>query len=91
MITSRRDMSALVARVTEPVDLVVDRRVLLYIRVGRRDIGLGLVVVVIGDEVLDPVLGEELAELARQLGGQALVRGEDRAWDAGPGRSRRRS
>ena len=38
---------------------------------------LGLVVVVVGDEVLDPVLGEELAELAGQLRGEALVRRED--------------
>ena len=42
----------------QPVDLVVDRRVLLDVRVGRGDVGLGLVVVVVGDEVLDRVVGK---------------------------------
>ena len=44
----------------EALDLVVDRRVLLDVGVGLRDIGLWLVVVVIGDEVLDGVAREEL-------------------------------
>ena len=60
-------------RVAQPVDLVVDRAVLLDVRVGRRDVRLGLVVVVVGDEVLDPVLREELPELGRELRGQRLV------------------
>ena len=63
-------------RVAEPVDLVVDRRVLLDVGVGRREVRLGLVVVVVGDEVLDPVLGEQLTELAGELRGEALVRRE---------------
>ena len=61
-------------RVAQPVDLVVDRAVLLDVRVGRRQVRLGLVVVVVGDEVLDPVLREQLPELGRQLRGEALVR-----------------
>ena len=64
-------------RVAQAVDLVVDRRVLLDVRVARRDVRLGLVVVVVADEVLDPVVGEELAHLLGQLGGEALVGGED--------------
>ena len=84
----------------EAIDLVVDRRVLLDVEVLRRDVGLGLVVVVVADEVLDGVLGEELAELVAELGGQRLVVGDDqrRALDpldhaghrerlAGPGRA----
>ena len=55
------------------VDLLVHRRVLLDIGVGARDIGLGLVVVVIGDEILDRVVREEALELAIELGGQRLV------------------
>ena len=74
MITSRRRQQRARGRVAEPVDLVVDRRVLLDVRVGRREVRLGLVVVVVGDEVLDPVLREQLAELARELRGEALVR-----------------
>ncbi len=68
-------------RVAEPVDLVVDRRVLLDVGVGGREVRLGLVVVVVGDEVLDPVLREQLAELAGELRGQALV---GREHDRGP-------
>ena len=55
------------------VDLLVHRRILLDIGVGARDIGLGLVVVVIGDEILDRVVREEALELAIELGGQRLV------------------
>ncbi len=54
----------------EAVDLVVDGRVLLYVGVGRREVRLGLVVVVVGDEELDPVLREEVPQLGGQLGGQ---------------------
>ena len=61
-------------RVAQAVDLVVDRRVLLDVGVARREVCLGLVVVVVGDEVLDPVLGEELAELVGELRRQRLVR-----------------
>ena len=55
------------------IDLVVDRRFLLDVRVGGRDVGFGLVVVVVADEVLDRVLGKEPAELLVQLRGQGLV------------------
>ena len=59
-----------------PVDLVVDRRFLLDVGVGLRDVRLRLVVVVIGDEVLDRVVREEGLELLVELGGQGLVVGE---------------
>ena len=65
-------------RMAEAVDLVVDRRVLLDVEVLRRDIRLGLVVVVVGDEVLDRVLGEELAELVAELRGERLVVSDDK-------------
>ena len=63
-------------RVAQAVDLVVDRGVLLDVEVLGRDVGLGLVVVVVGDEVLDRVVGEELAELVAELRGQGLVVGD---------------
>ena len=63
--------------VAEAVDLVVDGRVLLYVGVRRREVGLGLVVVVVGDEELDPVLREEVPQLRGELGGQRLVRLDD--------------
>jgi len=64
-------------RVAEAVDLVVPGAVLLDVRVGPRQVGLGLVVVEVADEVLDGVVGEELAELGVELGGEGLVVGED--------------
>ena len=63
--------------VAQPVDLVVARRVLLDVGVAARQVRLGLVVVEVADEVLDRVVGEELAELGVQLGGERLVVGED--------------
>src|SRR6266704_405802 len=42
-------------RVAHPVDLVVDQRVLLDVGVRLRDVRLGLVVVVVRDEVLDVI------------------------------------
>jgi hypothetical protein len=45
-------------RVAQAVDLVVDRGVLLDVGVRCRDVGLGLVVVVVADEVLDGVVGK---------------------------------
>ena len=59
--------------VAEPVDVVVPRGVLLDVEVGLRDVRLRLVVVVVGDEVLDRVRGEELAELVAELRGERLV------------------
>ena len=62
--------------VAHAVDLLVHRGVLLDEGVGARHVGLGLVVVVVGDEVLDGVLGEEALHLAVELGGQGLVGSE---------------
>jgi hypothetical protein len=60
-------------RVTETIDVVVAGRVLLDVEIGLRNVRLRLVVVVVGDEVLDGVCGEELAELVAQLRRQRLV------------------
>src|ERR1051326_1479542 len=61
----------------QPVDLVVDRGVLLDIRVRLWDVGLGLVIVVIADEILDRVLGKEFPELRAKLRRQRLVVRDD--------------
>ncbi|MEY9489336.1 hypothetical protein RKD26_005130 [Streptomyces calvus] len=63
--------------VAQPLDLLVDRGVLLDVGVRLRDVRLGLVVVVVRDEVLDRVVRQQLAELVGQLGGQGLVRRHD--------------
>ena len=60
----------------QPVDLVVGGGILGDIGVRMGDIRLWLVVVVVGDEVLHRVVGEELLELRAQLGGQGLVVGQ---------------
>ena len=73
MMTSSRSSSARVARVAHAVDLLVDRGFLLDIGVGARDIGLGLVVVVIADEIFDRVVRKEAPELAVELGRERLV------------------
>jgi len=63
--------------VTEFVDLLVDRRVLLDVGVGAGDVGFGLVVIVIAHEILDGISGEKALELPVQLGRQGLVVGDD--------------
>ena len=68
-------------RVAHPVDLLVDLRFLLDVGVRARDVGLGLVVVVVAHEVLDRVVGEEALELPVELGRERLVRRQD---DRGP-------
>ena len=57
----------------QPLDLLVDRGVLLDVDVALRDVRLGLVVIVVADEVVDGVVREELLELGVELGGQRLV------------------
>ena len=56
------------------LDVGVNRGILLDVGVRGGHIGLGLVIVVVGDEVLHRVVGKELAELSVELGGQGLVR-----------------
>ena len=71
-IVSRRVRSAEVAECrSRSISSLTDES--FDVGVGRREIGLGLVVVVVTDEVLDPVVGEELLELVGQLGRQRLV------------------
>ncbi len=59
------------------LDVLIDRRVLLDVRVGRGHVRLGLVIVVVRDEVLDRVVREELAHLAIELRCERLVVGQD--------------
>ena len=56
-----------------PIDLVVDRRFLLDVRVGGRNVRFGLVVVVVADEVFHRVVGKEPSEFLKELGGECLV------------------
>ena len=51
------------------VDLFIDGGVFFDEGVGARDVGFGLVVVVVGDEIFDGVVGEEGFEFGVELGG----------------------
>jgi hypothetical protein len=57
------------------VQLVVNGRVFFDVGVGAGDVGFGLVVVIIADEILDGVFGKELFELAVKLRGEGLIAG----------------
>jgi hypothetical protein len=70
---------------TEAIDLVVDGRFLGDVGVRGRDERLRLVIVVIADEVLDGVPGEEAPEFLVELGGQGLVVGDDQHRPVDPG------
>ena len=76
-MTSSRSKQRPRRRMAHAVDLLVDRGILLDIGVGPRHIGLGLVVVVIADEIFHGVVGEEALELAIELRRQRLVRREN--------------
>ena len=64
-------------RVPQPLDVVVDRAVLLDVGVGLGDIRLRLVVVVVRDEVLDGVVRQHFSQLVGELRGERLVRRHD--------------
>ncbi len=72
-------------RMAHAVDLLVDGGFLLDIGVRARHVGLGLVVVVVGDEVFHGVVGEEALELAVELRRQRLVGREDQGRALGGG------
>ena len=73
-------------RVAEPVDLLVDRRVLLDVEVARGDVRLGLVVVVVRDEVLDRVAAGSTSGTRCRAGPRASCCGRGRAPAAGASR-----
>ncbi|MPN42075.1 hypothetical protein SDC9_189631 [bioreactor metagenome] len=67
------------------LDVLVNRRILLDEQVARRNVGLGLVIVVIGNEVLDRIFRQEFAKLGIQLCRQRLVRRQHQRRPAGTG------
>ncbi len=84
-MTSSRSRRGAGRRVAHPVDLLVDRGFLLDVGVRPGHVGLRLVVVVVGDEILDRVVREEGLELAVELGGERLVRREHQGGTVGAG------
>src|SRR5437763_3098780 len=55
------------------VDLVVLGHLLFDVEIGLRDVSLGLVVVVVRNEILDGVFGKEVSELLIELRGERFV------------------
>ena len=62
---------------TQPLDFLVPAGVLFDERVRARDVGLGLVIIEITDEILDGVAGEKAFELGVELGGECFVVRDD--------------
>ena len=60
-------------REPQPLDLIVDAGILLDVGVGARDVGLGLVIIEVADEIFDRVLWEEALELGVELGRERFV------------------
>ena len=58
---------------THLVDFFVNRGVLLHIGIALGDVGFGLVVIVITDEVADRVVREEFLEFIVELGRQGFI------------------
>src|SRR5574344_1718924 len=67
------------------LDLLVDRRILLDVGVRLRNVSLGLVVVVVRDEVLDRVFRKQLLQLGEELRRKRLVVGQDEGRTVPPG------
>ena len=63
-------------RMAQAVDLIVDRGVLFNIGIGRGDVCLGLIIVVIGDKVFHRIVRKKLAQLGAELCGKGFVMGE---------------
>src|SRR5260370_27105 len=57
----------------QALDLFVNRRILLNVSVGARDVSFGLIVIEIADEIFDRVFREELLELGVKLGRECFV------------------
>ncbi len=61
----------------QALDLLVDAGILFDEGVGARDVGLGLVVIEVADEIFDGVLGKKAFELGVELGGEGFVVRDD--------------
>ena len=60
----------------QTLDFVIDGGILLNIGVRVGDIGFGLVVIVVGNEIFHRIIGEKLPKFGAKLGGKGLVVGE---------------
>ena len=54
-------------------DILIDRRILLNVRIRMGNVCLGLVIVIIGDEVGDRIIREERLKFATELRCECLI------------------
>ncbi len=62
---------------SEAVEVIISRGIFFDVDVALGDVGFGLVVVVVADEVGDGVVGEDFLEFFVKLGGEGFVVGDD--------------
>ena len=60
----------------QTVDLFVDQRIFFDVRVGGRNVGFWLIIIVVTYKILYRIVREEVLELPIQLGRERLVGGE---------------
>ena len=61
----------------ELIYLIIDGRILFYIGIGRRDISLRLVIIIIGHKILHRVFRKKLLEFTVELCCKSFVMGDD--------------
>ena len=61
---------------TQAVDLLIDGGILFDVGIRVSDIGLRLIIVVVGNEILHRVIREKLPKLRTKLGSKGLVMGQ---------------
>jgi len=69
--------------VAHTVDLFVDLAFFFDERVGTRNVGFWLIIIIETDKVFDGVVGKETFEFAVKLGSQSFVWGKDNRWSLG--------
>ncbi|CAG5146359.1 Uncharacterised protein [Streptococcus pneumoniae] len=62
------------------VNLVIDRTILLNIGIARRDIGLWLVIIIVGYEILNCIFREKFLKLPIELTSQSFIVGNNQSW-----------
>ena len=65
---------------SQAIDFFIDGGILFNVDVALRNVGFGLIVVVIADEVCHRIVREELAKLAVQLCGQSFIVRQNKSW-----------
>ena len=62
------------------IDLIVYRRIFLDIGIGRRNVRLGLIVIVVTHKVANFIRGKELLEFSVKLRSERLIGRDNKGW-----------